>query len=235
MKKRFGKLLTLVMVLCLLLPAAVLGEGEPRDIAFRGVVLGSTAEEAMSALDVKDGLMHGYDWASYRIEDIGASTAIGLTSPNGVTPFATDIALSTWVNDVEEVGGYKPEATELVFVRPVTENGLEQDDNKAIFYGGDYIFTPESKQQQDQYKDLAGKLTKLYGKGEQTKGKGRTATVWQGANNTTVILTTYDNVNVITLTYALANGNELVQAAVDYMEKQQSAKPTVDPNSTNGL
>lgn len=125
-----------------------------------------------------------------------------------------------------------------------TENGFSLTDDNTLLYGAQYEF--EKPQDLDaMYSDLTDKLSQTYGEPSDTYNiadylvKG-TYTCWNGANNTSVALQSYDygdNETSIYISYAWLKGDELLKEADSALSanKGNSEAEIYGNGSTNGL
>lgn len=143
---------------------------------------------------------------------------------------APDVFLSDDMLDVDDVAGYMPFQSLAFFVRPVENGSLVQENDRAVLYAGVYLFEFGTKEVEDNYRDILGKLTSIYGE-PISENRGF---LWQGANQTVIHLTNggAERTNVVRLSYLWTDAQQMIDEAYAVVADE----PAVDNSTnTNGL
>lgn len=239
MKKAIA--LIIAMILMATTMCSAIGEELP-EFSFRGVKFGTTLEQAKAILGDAE-----------ECSDSDASEFDAFLQEYFHTSFESvpeEVASKMYLItsfDVEDVAGYRAWCKAL-FVRPVIDGKLVEDNDQAIFYAGGYRIEASSNNVDDSiiiYRDILEKMTGLYGEPyEKDIIKGiRTCTNWKidcdnkpddgiDCEIDMFSLSTY----FVRLNYVWLDAQTLLEEAYSAASDLVIAKPTVDNSkSVNGL
>ena len=115
------------------------------EITFRDVAFGSTRDEVHALLNIKHSDMNpvfhnAYESTPFRVKDI----ALNGEYTNDRHPLTEqvvqcgDLFIALALNGITEVAGYPLSWGSLLFVRPVIDGKLVEEDGKSLFYAAFY-------------------------------------------------------------------------------------------------
>lgn len=219
MKKVFAFFLAMMMLF-----SFAIAEDELPEITFRGARLGATLGEVKETLECSP--HKGSAWQYYNVSDI-LNQKIGLLNVSiNENTAAQRVILADDYLLVEDVAGYQPNYTSAFFIRPVADGKLIAEDDSAIFYAGIYTFVESKEQTKVLYKDIASKLTSLYGEPQ----KDGSRLYWRGKDSTEIDLI-LNGTQFVRLSYVWTEAQELIDTAYAV-----PAEPAPDNSSNrNGL
>ena len=243
MKKRI--VCGIISALFLTLPASAQTD---KEILFRNVPWGTNYEDTKAMIPELDLYpMHSEGMDQAPIIDVISKDKSYILKEFKNTHI--NIISHPFSNREIEVAGYTTSNVSLYFAFSIDGDTLPQDTEHSKLYGARYEFEPVDLQSASS--DLKDKLSSLYGDPDDEKSStdfsktSRTSIYWNGANNTQVVLTSFDSSqspysfakDEIYISYLTTDGDKWLHEADDFLSDKllEEENAQAGNGNTDGL